>query len=81
MVKNGSKIFEINEEKCTGCIICELWCSFTYHNVLNPSKANIKIEDRYGLSPKIVFLGGCSQCGQCAQHCLYGALKLKEVVD
>jgi formate hydrogenlyase subunit 6/NADH:ubiquinone oxidoreductase subunit I len=81
MVKNNLEIFELNEEKCTGCIQCELWCSFTYYNVFNPSKANIKIEDRYGLTPKITFLEGCSQCGQCAQHCLYGALKLKEVVD
>jgi len=69
---------KVNEENCTGCIICQLWCSYTYYNIFNPSKANIEIEERYGLSPKITFLDSCSQCGQCVQHCLYGALELKE---
>ncbi len=68
----------INEEKCTGCIICKLWCSYTHHKIFNPSKANLEIEDRYGLNPKITFLDSCLNCGQCVQHCLYGALKLKE---
>jgi formate hydrogenlyase subunit 6/NADH:ubiquinone oxidoreductase subunit I len=68
----------INEEKCTGCIICKLWCSYTNFKIFNPSKANLEIEDRYGLTPKIKFLNTCNNCGQCAKHCLYGALVLYE---
>ncbi|MFX1530729.1 MAG: hypothetical protein ACFFBC_06420 [Promethearchaeota archaeon] len=72
---------DVNEENCTGCIICKLWCSYTNHKIFNPSKANIEIEERYGLTPKIVFLNSCIQCGQCAHHCLYGALEVKEVAE
>ena len=79
--KRKANRIEINEANCTGCLMCELWCSFVHHNVLNPSKANLRIEDSYGLSPKIVFLEDCYQCGQCVQHCLYGALNLKEETD
>ncbi|MHA2391186.1 MAG: hypothetical protein ACXAEX_04390 [Promethearchaeota archaeon] len=68
---------ETNEEKCSGCIICRLWCSYTHHKVFNPSKANLKIEDQYGLTPKITFENECSQCGECARHCLYGALIIR----
>ncbi len=69
---------EINEDRCTGCLICELWCSYTNYKIFNPSRANLKIQDRYGLSPKIIFLDTCKKCGQCAQHCLYGALNILE---
>ncbi|MFW9999248.1 MAG: 4Fe-4S binding protein [Candidatus Hodarchaeota archaeon] len=72
---------EINEERCTGCIICELWCSYTHYKVFNPLKANLKIKDKYSLTPKIIFLDTCIKCGQCANHCLYGALKLKEGIN
>jgi len=77
MVKTS--IFEIliDEEKCTGCISCKLWCSYTHYKIFNPSKANLDIIDKYGLNPKIKFLDSCVKCGQCAMHCLYGALKLK----
>lgn len=72
---------EVNEEKCTGCSICELWCSYTYSDTFDPSKANIKVKDKYSLNPRIIFLDTCVNCGQCANHCLYGALKLKEGVN
>ena len=69
----------IHEEKCTGCRICQLMCSYIYQNKFAPTEAFIKIIDEYGLTPKISFLEGCKKCGQCARHCLYGALELKEV--
>lgn len=81
MTKESIIEIKINEENCTGCIICKLWCSYTYHNIFNPSKANLEIEERYGLTPKIVFLETCHHCGQCVQHCLYGALELKEIIE
>ena len=67
-----------NEDKCTGCLICQLICSFTFFKEFNPSKAYIQIIT-HELIPKISFLDGCTKCGQCVKHCLYGALELKEV--
>ncbi|MFX0044166.1 MAG: hypothetical protein ACFE8L_14730 [Candidatus Hodarchaeota archaeon] len=71
---------EIHEEKCTGCIICKLWCSYTHYKMFNPSIAHLDIKDKYGLTPKITFLNNCTNCGQCARHCLYGALIIRESV-
>lgn len=75
-----TKTFEIiiNEEKCTGCRICQLICSYLYQGIYAPAKAHVQISDVYEMKPKIKFLETCTQCGQCAQHCLYGALKIKE---
>ncbi|MFX1323467.1 MAG: 4Fe-4S dicluster domain-containing protein [Promethearchaeota archaeon] len=77
MTKKNTIVIEINEEKCTGCIICRLWCSYTHFKIFNPSKANILIEDQYGQTPMIYFGNECTNCGECARHCLYGALRIK----
>jgi len=78
-VKTRTKIVT-HEELCVGCKICQLWCSYILTKRFIPSNANIQIDDPYGLSPKISFLDSCNKCGQCAQHCLYGALEIKERV-
>ena len=69
----------IHEDKCTGCRICQLMCSSIYQKKFAPTEAFIQIVDEYGLIPKISFLEGCKKCGQCARHCLYGALEIVEV--
>ena len=81
MPENSNIEIKIDEEKCTGCIICKLWCSYTHYKIFDPSRANLEIEDRYGLRPKIIFLDTCTNCGQCVNHCLYGALLMKESVN
>ena len=75
--KNVVKIV-IHEEKCAGCQICQLICSFTFHKLFAPNQAYIQI-DTQEVIPKISFLDGCTQCYKCVKHCLYGALELKEV--
>jgi len=66
----------VNENNCTGCLICQLWCSFFHKQKFSPSEAYIQITNQYGLNPKISYLDGCTKCGQCAQHCLYDALRI-----
>jgi len=66
----------VEAEKCVGCRVCQLTCSFLYYNSFNPSKSRIKVFDIYGLVPIIEFTEECVQCGECAKNCLYGALVL-----
>ena len=79
MISKNNKKIVIHEDKCTGCIICQLICSFLNKRQFNPSLAHIRIKNQYGLIPKITFLDSCTKCLQCANHCLYGALEIKEV--
>jgi len=69
---------EVNESKCVSCHICELICSSLYFSEFNPSKAKIQISNEYNIVPTISFTEYCNQCGQCAENCLYGALKIRE---
>ncbi|MFX0071719.1 MAG: 4Fe-4S dicluster domain-containing protein [Candidatus Hermodarchaeota archaeon] len=78
-----TKLMEIiiNEDKCVGCRICQLICSSLYQKKFAPHEAYIQIKDAYELKPQILFLEGCNHCGQCARHCLYGALTIKEAEE
>lgn len=73
-----NKKIDIHTEKCVGCRICQLTCSFFHYKCFNLSKSRIKIFDVYGLNPTITFTEECIQCGECAKNCLYGALVLIE---
>jgi NAD-dependent dihydropyrimidine dehydrogenase PreA subunit len=79
LISKNNKQIVVHEDKCTGCIICQLICSFINKKQFNPSLANLKIKNQYGLKPEITFLDDCIKCFQCAKHCLYGALEIKEV--
>ncbi len=70
------KGIEAHPERCTGCLICQLMCSFTFEGRFNPSRARIKI-DRADGSCRISFSRECTLCGRCAEHCLYGALEVR----
>jgi len=74
---NKKKII-IHKERCTGCRICQLWCSYIHNQKFIPSKAYIKVQNEYDLNVEISFSEDCSQCGQCANYCLYNALEIKE---
>jgi Fe-S-cluster-containing dehydrogenase component len=67
----------VDQNKCTGCRICQFICSSLHNHEFNPSKAYIVILDEYEISPIIQFSDECNNCGQCARNCLYGALKLE----
>jgi NAD-dependent dihydropyrimidine dehydrogenase PreA subunit len=82
MIMGGNvKSIVFHEEKCTGCLICQFTCSSIYEKKFVPAKAFIQIKNVYNLRPEMAILEDCNQCGQCVQHCLYGALEFVEVVD
>ena len=70
--------FIVNESNCTGCRICQLTCSMLYNSLYKPSEAFIQIKEIYGICPKITFLEGRTNCGECARYCPYEALSIKE---
>lgn len=67
----------IDPDNCTGCLNCQLICSFVFERSFNPSLANIII----GGSPEkrdIKFSDECTECNLCVKHCIYGALTSAE---
>ena len=65
-----------DDEKCNGCLICQLRCSFRFDKAFNITKAAIKINRfvKGGTDYSISFTDKCDVCGICAKHCPYGAL-------
>ena len=66
------KMLVVESELCTGCHRCEMWCSFTKFNEINPTRSNIYIVRR---EPAIDVPIICTQCGLCIEVCSVGALK------
>jgi Fe-S-cluster-containing hydrogenase component 2 len=64
-----------NKEKCVGCHICELACSFFLDGVFNPKRARIRVESGYNALdlPHV-----CFQCenAPCAETCPVEAIVL-----
>ena len=65
-------------ELCTGCLNCQLACSLAYQHAFNPAKARLTLSRARGRTSAIRFEDGCTRCGLCARHCLYGALAIPE---
>ena len=59
----------INPDKCTGCLQCEMACSFEHFAVINPSKSVIKVFDFHQEGRKVPYT--CTQCAEawCLHAC------------
>lgn len=73
--KKRLKEIRVYPEKCSGCISCQLACSFAYHKAFNPLKAYIVINWTGDLEREISFTDECNNCGLCVKYCNYGALQ------
>ena len=68
-------------ERCAGCLMCQMRCSYRFTQAFNPSKSRIEILRQPGKGKRefrIDFREDCDQCGLCAKHCTYGALSRRE---
>ncbi|MHA1147238.1 MAG: hypothetical protein ACTSR8_03240 [Promethearchaeota archaeon] len=72
---------KVNIGRCTGCRVCQLWCSYSRNKVFSLEDAFIQVHNPYGLQVKITFKEECNNCGQCAFHCLYNALIITEELE
>jgi ferredoxin len=73
--KKGPPI-TVRASKCTGCLVCELRCSFRFEKTFNPAKAAIQVRRQVSSASeyKIGFTEKCDRCGLCVRFCSYGAL-------
>jgi len=64
----------INPEKCTGCVQCELACSYDNEGVFNPSKSRIKVFKFHDEGRFVPYT--CTQCSDawCQQACPVDAI-------
>ena len=70
------KALNIDPEKCTGCLQCELACSYDNEGVFNPAKSRIKVfkfEDAGRFVPYT-----CTQCDEawCMHACPVDAISV-----
>ncbi len=68
------KVLVVYSQKCTGCRICEQWCSWSHHTVVNPARSRIaihRLHHRYVNVPV-----ACSQCTRapCIDVCPEGSI-------
>ena len=70
------KSLYINADKCTGCLQCEMACSYENYGVFNPSKSRIKIFEFDHTGRKVPYT--CTQCAEawCLQACPVDAIRV-----
>lgn len=81
------KSLQIEPEKCTGCLQCEMACSYEATKLFNPSKSRIKVFSFHNEGRYVPYT--CTQCEEawCMHACPVEAITVnadtgaKEVLD
>jgi Fe-S-cluster-containing hydrogenase component 2 len=70
------KSLYIDPAKCTGCLQCEMACSYEHTGVINPSKSLIKVFNFEHEGRKVPYT--CTQCTDawCLHSCPVDAIRL-----
>ena len=69
----------VHPDKCTGCLLCQIWCSFKLTGTFNPSLSAILVDTALsGVGAIISFTEECDLCTLCARYCPYGALEIRK---
>jgi carbon-monoxide dehydrogenase iron sulfur subunit len=70
------KSLHIDPGKCTGCLQCEMACSYEHTGMFNPSKSRIKVFDFHHEGRKVPYT--CTQCAEawCLNACPVEAIKI-----
>ncbi|MGC8508490.1 MAG: 4Fe-4S dicluster domain-containing protein [Thiomonas sp.] len=70
------KSLHIDPDKCTGCLQCEMACSYENYGIFNTSKSRIKVFDFHETGRKVPYT--CTQCDEawCLHACPVDAIKL-----
>lgn len=68
----GMSLF-VDVDKCTGCHVCQLICSFSHFGLFIPSKSFIRVEIGYPYTKKPIT---CTLCEECVDACVQEALAI-----
>ena len=70
------KSLHIDADKCTGCLQCEMACSYEHYGMFNPSKSVIKVFEFHDTGKKVPYT--CTQCAEawCLHACPVDAIRL-----
>jgi Fe-S-cluster-containing hydrogenase component 2 len=70
------KSLYIDPVKCTGCLQCEMACSYIHTQTINPSKSRIKVFSFEHEGRKVPYT--CTQCSEawCLHACPVDAIRL-----
>jgi anaerobic carbon-monoxide dehydrogenase iron sulfur subunit len=80
------KVLALHPTRCTGCLRCELYCSYTQTGMFQPSKSVIRVSPFEGHTSYAPYT--CTQCaeGWCMTACPVSAITIttagaKDVID
>ena len=70
------KALQLEPEKCTGCLQCEMACSYEAEGIFNPSKSRIKVFTFHDEGRFVPYT--CTQCAEawCMHACPVDAITL-----
>jgi len=73
------KVLHINADKCTGCLQCEMACSFDNYGTFATAKSRIKVFDFHHTGKKVPYT--CTQCDEawCLHACPVEAITVDKL--